>query len=1069
MLPVCEGKLTNQLNSSSGTMNIQFTYPNQSSNSLSTKTYGASEVFGLTVMLLTVGATNPIGIYMTARDSNNYSHISLYGGTDTKPVVRIGNLQGLDPVGGIDPDDSTVTNKWGIYTYNGFFKGVIAAERGVIGSNTTVTNNWQIGDRSIWYGNSTPGASTTALVISTGTSSTNSIAGSGTSSKTWMIAAGTGFGVTNTGVMYATGANVSGTITATAGTIGSNSTAGNRWQIGDKAIYNTTNSMTSTGVGTYVGVDGIRNYKDANTFVNIQNGKITAKAVDLTGKITATEGEIGGASISNGVLQIKDANISGTISGSKITATSISADRLNITDLQAIGASIGGFAIDTTSIHTKNVAVTSNADNSIALSSADFTRTINSTSRAGLRFAIGDKFGVTGDGAIYASSATISGSITATSGTIGGWTANSSYGLYTNSKTTATSANAGILIQKDGNIYAGAYSSSTGACAFQLLADGSGRIGRYSFATNGEFTTTVSGNTAGMGNASYAFWAGAASSSAASAPFRVAYDGSAVFANATLGDPNEYHVHIDSDSLDIMNNQDVFSTFTESGLEIYTTNISADPYSATYTSIPKKVAEFGADITLGATDRSHAYLASSGFYLKNIENTTYFELREMGADNLGVSVVVDEYYGETTDPDLPMVDSTWYHFFRHQPISSEEPAVYINGTKITSGYTFRNNYIVFDEEPANTDLVRVYYKTMDIITYATFGTRVNKLLPNLSYKYAIGGNSFTVGKDIEASGDYAFGGGIETLARGYCSFAYGEGIIAQYKGTTVFGHYNDPGSDSAYYTGNNGGFYNGQVSVVGGTPYRDLFVIGNGTDDDHRSNAFVVDWDGNGTFRGNVYLNRNGYGYYLKDGAGNSYPGLRDNSANLWIGATSTAAKHHVGGTYISTGYDATNNKGYETIKISVPNSTNTDATNYNVWHSGNLNLSVDSNGNTTFPGVVKQSKPVITLTRTNNSYVDATSFARMTATQVGNLIVIYGNLRLTTSLPATTSADLIQIGTIGCSESIMQGAAVMVPSGNGQPVLIQIGTDKKISIYNYGSSAATGWIRFSATIVINN
>ena len=256
VLPVCEGKLTNQLNNSSGAMNIQFTYPNQSSNGLSVKTYGASEVSGLTVMLLTVGATNPIGIYMTARDSNNYSHISLYGGTDTKPVVRIGNLQGLDPIGGVDPDNNDVAIKWGIYTYNGFFKGVIAAERGVIGSNTTVTNNWQIGNRSIWYGNSTPGASNTALVISTGTSSTNSIAGSGTSSKTWMIAAGTGFGVTNTGVMYATGAHVSGEITAESGTIG-------------------------------------------------------------------------GASISNGVLQIKEANISGTISGSKITAGTISVGSLD--------------------------------------------------------------------------------------------------------------------------------------------------------------------------------------------------------------------------------------------------------------------------------------------------------------------------------------------------------------------------------------------------------------------------------------------------------------------------------------------------------------------------------------------------------------------------------------------------------------------------------------------------------------------------------------------------------------------------------------------------------------------
>lgn len=298
------------------------------------------------------------------------------------------------------------------------------------------------------------------------------------------------------------GGSFTGSITATSGTIGSNSTAGNRWQIGDKAIYNTTNSMTSKEVGIYVGVDGIRNYKDDNTFVNIQNGKITAKAVDLTGKITATEGEIGGASISNGVLQIKEANISGTISGNKITATSIEASKLNITDLQAIGATIGGFAIDTTSIHTKNVEVTSYADNSIALSSTDFIRTINSTSREGLRFAIGDKFGVTGDGTIYASGVNITGVITATSGTIGGWTVNNSYGLYTNSKTTATSTNTGILIQKDGGIYAGPYDETEGACSFQVTSSGAmrcvlGRIGGWSISADG-IRNSVNGNSIGL-------------------------------------------------------------------------------------------------------------------------------------------------------------------------------------------------------------------------------------------------------------------------------------------------------------------------------------------------------------------------------------------------------------------------------------------------------------------------------------------------------------------------------------------------------------------------------------------
>lgn len=56
----------------------------------------------------------------------------------------------------------------------------------------------------------------------------------------------------------------------------------------------------------------------------------------------------------------------------------------------------------------------------IALSNSDFTRSINGTSRANLRFAIGKNFGVKNDGTVYASNADISGKINATSGKIGG-------------------------------------------------------------------------------------------------------------------------------------------------------------------------------------------------------------------------------------------------------------------------------------------------------------------------------------------------------------------------------------------------------------------------------------------------------------------------------------------------------------------------------------------------------------------------------------------------------------------------------------------------------------------------
>lgn len=79
----------------------------------------------------------------------------------------------------------------------------------------------------------------------------------------------------------------------------------------------------------------------------------------------------------------------------------------------ANGGTIGGFTIGDTAIYTGTL--TSATDNYIGLSTADFTRSIGGTSRTGLRMAIGDKFGVTGDGTIYLNN------LQANGGSIGGW------------------------------------------------------------------------------------------------------------------------------------------------------------------------------------------------------------------------------------------------------------------------------------------------------------------------------------------------------------------------------------------------------------------------------------------------------------------------------------------------------------------------------------------------------------------------------------------------------------------------------------------------------------------------
>ena len=306
----------------------------------------------------------PLGIYMTATGTNGRTFLDIYGGVEAlsnsnnyggfaEPNVRIGNLQGLPNVGGQTPSG------WGIYTDNGYFKGIIAADQGYIGSG----------------------------------------------SKYWVIA------------NYEDGSNPNNS---------------------RSYIYNNTDSMSSTAEGIYLGTDGIRNYKDSTHFVTIQNGVINAKGVNLTGTINATEGNIGGATITGGNLTVPAAKISGqltaaTIDASKINSGDISSDRITTNVLTALQAKLTSLNTNNLSAITANLGTitagvikhdTVGGTNGIWFSADTDTSsnvTIgNSTARKDWRLLVNNKFGVTKEGNLYASNVDLTGKITATSGTIGG-------------------------------------------------------------------------------------------------------------------------------------------------------------------------------------------------------------------------------------------------------------------------------------------------------------------------------------------------------------------------------------------------------------------------------------------------------------------------------------------------------------------------------------------------------------------------------------------------------------------------------------------------------------------------
>lgn len=116
-----------------------------------------------------------------------------------------------------------------------------------------------------------------------------------------------GNGIFN-GSVYASNGEFNGTVNATSGSFKGDVTADTLtansggtiagWKISSQALYNGTNSLNSTAAGTYLGTDGIRQYKSSKQYINISNGEITAKGANIEGSITSNNAQITGGSIS---------------------------------------------------------------------------------------------------------------------------------------------------------------------------------------------------------------------------------------------------------------------------------------------------------------------------------------------------------------------------------------------------------------------------------------------------------------------------------------------------------------------------------------------------------------------------------------------------------------------------------------------------------------------------------------------------------------------------------------------------------------------------------------------------
>ena len=102
-----------------------------------------------------------------------------------------------------------------------------------------------------------------------------------------------------------------------------------------------------------------------------------------------------------------------------------------------------------------------------------------------------------------------------------------------------------------------------------------------------------------------------------------------------------------------------------------------------------------------------------------------------------------------------------------------------------------------------------------------------------------------------------------------------------------------------------------------------------------------------------------------------------------------------------------------------------------------------------------------LTLTRTENQFVDSTSFNRLYAYKSGNTLFLNGNLAITTG---GSTSDFIEIGRINGWRAVDR-TYVEVPPQNGDACVLTVYTTWDGIIRMYGSNLTNGFYRFHICI----
>ena len=726
-----------------------------------------------------------VGIWMNCYDiANSSSTIRIYGGSDTNPNVMLGNLTsaGLGTVNNLTPTG------WGLFAQNAFLHGKVVANGGLIG-------NWTIGTTGMFYNSDAPGSTSITMIPGGTTASTTSIGGS-SGSKSWIFTGKNLFGIDTTGKLYASSAEISGKITATSGSIGG-------WSIWTNSFGKTTDTsrvlvqaMDSPTSGNWAIRVDTKNSTDTDWTNRIHlsyGGEFFANNADISGKISASSGTIGGFHITSSSNQ-------GTSSaGGHIYTNSLYRHSGDGTTYEYEFGMKGDAAENPSSSNTTygNLAF--------------YVKRINKG--AAWNGTNTNMFYVTHKGFMYCKEAEIAGKITATSGAIAGWRIESTY--LASGTATAPAANT-LLLSPAGTsssyTVAGTAKSGwmiTAGTTFGVNKDGgvyatSGAIGPWNVTTTSIYKAA---NTLGSTTSGAAYFGDLGLSIGNKFKVDASGDGAIILGELAEG---KTHVEVDSDSFDVC-------------------------VGANTGSNASKIASFGENVVLGNENESQFVISSNSIrgVVGNSIDAFRFSISdaEMSSTRHWSKEVSDKDGNRNIQLNIVGLSTGAKIHFQLNATKNKQR----DGTIISYDFTYGTSV---DNVPFSMDngiTLQLHYNGSDLIRYNIIFNTNDETVHSLfitftSYTY---GPYFSLGTRDE---DGSFGGysctiGYNNIAYGAYSCAIGVGTIASKSRQLAIGSYNIEDTDETNHL---------------------RFIIGNGSSSLSRSNALTVDWHGNVVASGNI-------------------------------------------------------------------------------------------------------------------------------------------------------------------------------------------------------------------------